>query len=159
MNTTRQTQDLAMTQAEVHMKVSERWMRAAEPNVPAQSVEARERASSKIIDAWENSVKVALRAQLNWVRLWMRTFGEDEEAPKEVVEWSRLTYEMMEAWTEAQLELWDAWFARLRKAGPHKSLSVRRRVRALARSIAQQPRCVSRMDAGMTATQPAAEHA
>jgi hypothetical protein len=112
---------MATAWTEVQTKLWERWTREVESSVDPQNAETWERSSSKIIDAWANSVKLALRAQLGWVALWVRTFGEDEAAPKEVIERSHLMYEMMEAWTEAQLELWDGWFASLRKVGASAS--------------------------------------
>jgi hypothetical protein len=118
VNATRQTEDMAMAWAEVQKKMWEHWMKGLESNLRPQYAESWERASGNIIDAWENSVKLALQAQSDWTGLWARRLSDDERSPKEVVEWARQMYEMMKAWNNAQLEMWDSWFASLRKFGP-----------------------------------------
>lgn len=118
VNATRQTEDMAMAWAEVQKKMWEHWMKGIESNLRPQYAESWERASGNIIDAWENSVKLALQAQSDWTGLWARRLSDDERSPKEVVEWARQMYEMMKSWNSAQLEMWDAWFASLRKFGP-----------------------------------------
>ena len=121
MNAIRESQDMAMALAEAQKAVWERWVRTVECSVYPETADAWERASSKIIDAWVTTVKLALEAELTWVRLWMRSLSDDEgAAPKEVIEWSHLTCEMMEAWIVARQEMWDAWFAALRRVGPHE---------------------------------------
>jgi hypothetical protein len=121
VNAIRESQDMAMALAEAHKAVWERWVRTVECGECPETADAWERASSKVIDAWATMVKLALEAELTWVRLWMRTFSDDEgAAPKEVIEWSRLTCEMMEAWIVARQEMWDTWFATLRRVGPHE---------------------------------------
>lgn len=82
------------------------------------SAEGWERASGEIIDAWENTVKLALKAQLDWTALWTQQLGDDNGAPKEVADWSHQMYELMKAWHDAQLEMWNIWFANLRSFGP-----------------------------------------
>lgn len=118
VNAMRQTQDMALAWAEVQKTMWERWMRGLESNLNSSYAEAWERASSEIIDAWENTVKLALKAQLDWTGLWTVRLGEDKRAPKEVVEWSRQTYDLMKAWNDAQVEMWNVWFANLRSFGP-----------------------------------------
>lgn len=118
VNATRQTEDMAMAWAEVQKKMWEHWMKGLDSNLRPQSAESWERASGNIIDAWENSVKLALQAQSDWTGLWARRLSDDERSPKEVVEWARQMYEMMKAWNSAQLEMWDSWFGSLRKFGP-----------------------------------------
>ena len=118
MNATRQTEDMAMAWAEVQKKMWEHWMKGLESNLRPQYAESWERASGNIIDAWENSVKLALQAQSDWTGLWARRLSDDERSPKEVVEWARQMSDMMKAWNNAQLEMWDSWFASLRKFGP-----------------------------------------
>ncbi len=118
MNATRQTEDMAMAWAEVQKKMWEQWMKGLDSGIRMQQAEAWERASQNIIDAWENSVKLSLQAQVDWTGLWARRLGDDERAPKEVIEWARQMYEMMKAWNNAQIEMWESWFSSLRKFGP-----------------------------------------
>lgn len=118
VNATQQAQDMALAWAEVQKAMWERWMRGVAPGVRPSYADAWERVSAEVIDAWERSVKLALQAQLEWTGMWTLRLGEDKRSPKEVVDWSRQTYELMKAWTDAQLEMWSAWFASLRKFGP-----------------------------------------
>jgi hypothetical protein len=118
VNAVRQTQDMALAWAEVQKAMWERWIRGLESNLRPQYAEAWERASGEIIDAWESTVKLALKAQLDWTGLWTLRLSDEKGAPKEVVDWSHQTYELMKAWNDAQLEMWTTWFARLRSFGP-----------------------------------------
>jgi hypothetical protein len=115
---TRQTQDMALAWAEVQKIMWEHWMRGVESRIQPPQPEAWDRASREIIDAWESSVKLALRAQLDWTGFWTLRLSDDKRSPKEVVEWSRQTYELMKAWNDTQLEMWGGWFTGLRKFGP-----------------------------------------
>jgi hypothetical protein len=118
VNATRQTEDMAMAWAEVQKKMWEHLMKGIESSVRPQYAESWERASGNIIDAWENSVKLSLQAQADWTGIWARRLGDDERSPKEVVEWARQMYELMKSWNSAQLEMWESWFASVRKFGP-----------------------------------------
>ena len=109
---------MALAWAEVQKVMWERWMRGVESRIGPPQAEAWERASREIIDAWGSSVKLALHAQLDWTGFWAVRLREDKTSPKEVVEWSRQTYELMKAWNDAQLEMWDGWFTSLRNFGP-----------------------------------------
>jgi hypothetical protein len=109
---------MALAWAEVQKTMWEHWMRGVESRIRPPQADAWERASKEVIDAWENSVKLALHAQLDWTRFWTLRLRDDKTSPKEVVEWSRQTHELMMAWTDAQLEMWDAWFKSLRSFGP-----------------------------------------
>jgi hypothetical protein len=109
---------MALAWAEVQKTMWEHWMRGVESRIRPPQADAWERASKEIIDAWENSVKLALHAQLDWTGFWTLRLRDDKTSPKEVVEWSRQTHELMQAWTDAQLEMWDAWFKSLRSFGP-----------------------------------------
>lgn len=109
---------MALEWAEVHKTMWVHRMRGVEPNARASYAEAWERASGEIIDAWENSVKLALQAQLDWTGLWMLRLRDEKGSPKEVVEWADQSYELLKAWTDAQLEMWNVWFASLRRFGP-----------------------------------------
>lgn len=93
-------------------------MRGVESRIQPPQAEAWERASREMIDAWQNSVKLALHAQLDWTGFWTLRLSDEKTSPKEVVEWSRQTYELMKAWNDAQLEMWDGWFTSVRTFGP-----------------------------------------
>lgn len=109
---------MALAWAEVQKVMWEHWMRGVESRIAPPQAEAWERASREIIDAWENSVRLALHAQLDWTGFLARRLSDDKSSPKEVVEWSRQAYDLMKAWSDAQLEMWDAWFTSVRKFGP-----------------------------------------
>ncbi len=115
----RQAEDMTLAWAKVQEKMWEQWMKGLESSrVQPQYAEVWERASNKIIDSWANTVKLALHAQLDYTRLWVHRLSEQERAPNEVVEYAQQTYEIMQAWIEAQLEMWDCWFSGMRKLGP-----------------------------------------
>jgi hypothetical protein len=118
VNAVRQAQDIALAWAEVQKTMWERWMRGLESQMRPSYAEGWERASGEIIDAWENTVKLALKAQLDWTALWTRQLGDNNGAPKEVTDWSNQTYELMKAWHDAQVEMWNVWFENLRSFGP-----------------------------------------
>jgi hypothetical protein len=109
---------MTLAWAEVQKVMWEHWMRGVESRVGLPQAEAWERASREIIDAWENSVKLALQAQLDWTGFWTLRLRDDKTSPREVIEWSGQTYELMKAWTDAQVEMWNGWFTSLRNFGP-----------------------------------------
>ncbi|HYZ16486.1 MAG TPA: hypothetical protein VE591_08800 [Candidatus Acidoferrum sp.] len=118
VNAVRQAQDMALAWAEVQKAIWERWMRGLDGAARPAHAEQWERASGEIIDAWEQTVNLALKAQLDWTALWMHELSEEKGASKEISDWSRQTYELMKAWHDAQREMWSFWFGSLRSFGP-----------------------------------------
>jgi hypothetical protein len=75
-----------------------------------QDTEAWKDEYHKNLEVWEKSVHQALDAQAAWVRNWADNIAEEEDTPQVVLQWMERVQEMMQGWTEAQSQLWNAWF-------------------------------------------------
>jgi hypothetical protein len=73
---------MALAWAEVQKTMWEHWMRGVESRIRPPQADAWERASKEIIDAWENSVKLALHAQLDLTGFWTLRLRDDKTTPK-----------------------------------------------------------------------------
>lgn len=72
----------------------------------------------KNLDAWERSVRQALDAQSQWAHNWADKISQEENTPEVVVRWVAQLQEMMKGWTEAQGQLWNAWFDSVKHLDP-----------------------------------------
>ncbi|MFP4147004.1 MAG: hypothetical protein ACLFMS_07955 [Halorhodospira sp.] len=70
------------------------------------------------LEAWEQAVREALNAQMEWTQKWAEQAGGSESATEGMQEVVKQTQEMMKAWTEAQSKLWNAWFDSVKNMDP-----------------------------------------
>ena len=73
------------------------------------------------LEAWEKSVRQALEAQNEWAKRWSEQSGG--KPPEGMEQWMQQMQEMMKGWTEAQKQLWDAWFQSIQQVDPGKAAS------------------------------------
>jgi gas vesicle protein len=73
---------------------------------------------TKTIEAWQESVKGTLEAQVEGSKIWAKSAAEVEGLPKEATEWATQIQEMTKNWTDMQQKMWDQWFDMVKKADP-----------------------------------------
>lgn len=111
---TKQTEEMTKTWLDAQKKVWESWLGTMQQFEKTQAADVW----IKTVGTWEESVKNILKAQSDWTRLWADSFKSVEGMPKEATEWVQQGPEMVKHWSEAQQQLWDNWFALLKKVEP-----------------------------------------
>jgi len=114
MEGTKQAQEIFNTWMDTQKKMWDEWFKATQGFGKAQGTEAWK----KTVEAWEESLKKTLFAQIEWTTMWSESFGTVSGAPKEMVEWARQGQDMMKRWAEAQMQLWVGWFEIMKKLDP-----------------------------------------
>ena len=66
------------------------------------------------LSAWESAVEQALAMQKAWLEEWSASVLSEHDAPAGLTQWSHQVEEVMQAWLEAQTQLWHNWFQLLR---------------------------------------------
>jgi aspartate aminotransferase-like enzyme len=112
---TKQAEEMAKSWAETQKKMWDNWLGVMQQE-KGQATEVWE----KTVGAWEETVKNTLNVQAEWTRMWADSLKSIEGAPKEVSEWAAQAQEMAKQWGEAQKQLWDNWFAMVKKVEPAK---------------------------------------
>jgi hypothetical protein len=110
----------AWTQAP--LRLWDNWLDAVQEfNGMAESGDAEGRGSYRnSLEAWERSVRQALQAQQQWTRNWSERLLDEEEAPAAAVHWIEQIQGTMRGWTEAQSQLWRAWFDSVKDMDPEE---------------------------------------
>jgi len=72
------------------------------------------------LEAWEASVHQALEAQNQWTRDWTERMLGEQEAPETAVQWINQVQATMRGWTQAQSQLWNAWFDSIKDMDPEQ---------------------------------------
>jgi hypothetical protein len=111
---TKQTEEMTKSWFDTQKKLWDNWLGAGQKDAEGQAVEMW----NKTIVTWEEAVKNMLNVQKEWTRLWADNFKTVEGMPKEAIEWLQQAQEMSKQWGEAQHQLWDSWFALLKKVEP-----------------------------------------
>lgn len=114
MDWTKQTEDMTKTWVDAQKKMWDNWLGGMQPVDKTQVVELW----AKTVSTWEEAVKNTLSAQADWTRAWVDNLKSIEGAPKEVNEWAQQAQEMNNRWSETQKQLWDSWFALVKKFDP-----------------------------------------
>ena len=121
INWTRQTDDMLQALTDTQKKFWGIWTEAAEQQASQAQLAETWR---KAVDTWEAAVKNGLETQ-NAV---LRSLGDSMSAvpavPRDLQDWAAQTQALSTHWTEAQRELWESYFAMVRKAVPVKMLGT-----------------------------------
>jgi hypothetical protein len=111
-----QAEEMIRSWADVQQKMWSRWQelwleglrgageasRSGSPDSPAEQ-------ARRVLEAWDQSVKRALEAQLEWTRIWSERFAESSDVPPHVINAARQLNEAAKAWTGLQTRLWESW--------------------------------------------------
>jgi len=62
------------------------------------------------VEAWQESVKTALDAQIDWTRNRAETFTAGKGTPDDIAKWASQGQEAIQHWSKVQVDLWDKWF-------------------------------------------------
>ena len=120
-NWTKPTDDMLQALTDTQKKIWGIWTEAAEQQASQARLAETWR---KAVDTWEAAVKNGLETQ-NAV---MRSLGDNVSAvpavPQDLLDWAAQTQALSTHWTEAQRELWESYFAMVRKAVPVKMLGT-----------------------------------
>lgn len=116
MDWMKQSQEMFNSWANVQMKTWESWLKAIQNSDKFEPQQLWE----KTIDAWQESVKGTLEAQVEGSRIWAESFNNIEGTPEGTAEWAKQIQEMTKNWTDMQQKVWDNWFDVVKKAEPSK---------------------------------------
>lgn len=117
MDWTKQTEEMTKVWIDTQKKMWDNWLGTTQHFEKTQAAEFW----AKTLNMWEESVKNTLNAQAEWTRTWADSIKSIEGAPKEVGDWAQQAHEMSKQWAEAQKQLWDSWFAVVKKFDPSKA--------------------------------------
>ncbi len=115
MDWNQQAEEMIKTWTGAQQKMWESWLNAMQGMGPVASSSD---AWHKSVEAWRESVKGALEAQVAWTRFWADSVVNSSNSPREVVEWSNQVIDMMKRWTETQTQLSESWFETVKKSDP-----------------------------------------
>jgi hypothetical protein len=116
MDWTKQTQDLFKTWTDVQKRTWEGWLdtvKSFDASQPGQIW-------VKTIDAWQETIRNTLAAQVEGSRIWTQNITSIQGAPKESADWAQQVQEMTKRWTDMQQQMWDNWFEIMKKTDPSK---------------------------------------
>jgi hypothetical protein len=108
---TKQIEDMTKTWVDAQKKMWDNWLGSMQQVDKTQTAELW----AKTVSTWEEAVKNTLNAQTEWTRVWVDSLKSFEGMPKEVNEWAQQALEMNKHWSETQQQLWDSWFALVKK--------------------------------------------
>jgi hypothetical protein len=111
---TKETQDMFKSWIDVQTKTWQSLLKSA------QEFDASNPAGlwEKTVDAWQDSIKGTLEAQIEGSRIWAEGLTSIEGAPKETQELANQVQKMTKDWTSLQQQMWNGWFEVVRKADP-----------------------------------------
>jgi hypothetical protein len=107
MDWAKQMRDMAGAWTEMQRNLLSAWTTAAQTS--PQQVNW-----PQLIDAWQSSVHQMLALQGECVRVWVENMPPESEAAAPAQQYLR----MSQQWAAAQRELWDSWFALMRRMDP-----------------------------------------
>ncbi|MBK1735359.1 hypothetical protein CKO15_08700 [Halorhodospira abdelmalekii] len=129
MNVNETMEGMVREWTDMQQKMWESWLQSVKgvraPEGMAMGVGAEEwqKQYQRCLEAWEQAVREALEAQVEWTRKWGAQgdgSGVSQSASQGVEEAMKQTQEMMKAWTEAQSKLWNAWFDSVKNMDPSR---------------------------------------
>ena len=112
---TKQAEDMAKTWTESQKKMWDNWLGSM-----SQEKSQVTDMWAKTVGAWEETVKNTLNAQTDWMHMWAGNLKSLDNVPKEAAEWAAQAEEMAKQWGETQKQLWENWFAMIKKVEPVK---------------------------------------
>lgn len=122
MSWNKQMEDMVQNWTSMQQQMWDSWLQAMKgmgaPGGSAEGMETVQREYQRNLEAWEQAVRDALEAQSQWSRHWAEALEKDGQTPEAVSQWVQQVQEMMKAWTEAQGQLWNAWFESARSVDP-----------------------------------------
>lgn len=114
MDWTKETQDMFKGWVDAQTKTWQSWLKSAQEFDASNPTELWD----KTVDAWHDSIKGTLDAQIEGSRIWAEGLTSMEGAPKETQELAKQVEQMTKDWTSLQQQMWDNWFEVVRKADP-----------------------------------------
>lgn len=120
MSWNKRVEEMVGNWTDMQHKMWDSWLQAVNTfgGQGAQGAELWKQEYRKNLDAWEKSVRQALDAQQQWARNWADKVIAEEGAPEVATRWVSKVQEMMKGWTEAQSQLWNAWFDSVKHLDP-----------------------------------------
>ena len=120
MEWTKQSEEIFKTWTDAQTKMWNEWLKAMQGFGKSPSSQVWD----KTIEAWDESIKKMLDAQVDLTQRWAESFNTSQGAPKEMVEWAKQGQEMGRRWTDTQKQLWTGWFQVVRKLDPTTGTGV-----------------------------------
>ena len=114
MDWTKQTEQVFKTWTEIQQKMWDDWFKATQGFGKTQTTEVWR----KTVEAWEESLKKPLHAQMEWTSMWADSLATGSGVPKEMVAWARQGQDMTKRWADAQMKLWEGWFGIVKNLDP-----------------------------------------
>jgi hypothetical protein len=114
MDWAKQTEEFFKTWTDIQRKMWDDWFKATQGLGKTQATDVWR----KTVEAWEESLKKTLSAQMEWSRMWAESFSSVSGVPREMLDWARQGQDMMRRWSEAQMQLWEGWFGIVKKLDP-----------------------------------------
>lgn len=110
----------AWTQAQ--RRLWDNWLEAVKDfnGLPGHAESGGRSTYQSSLDAWEQSVQRALKAQQEWTRGWTERLLGEQEAPEAAAQWVQQVQNTMRGWTQAQSQLWNAWFDSIKGMDPEE---------------------------------------
>ena len=116
MDAISQAEEMIRSWAEVQQKMWSRWqelwlesLKGAERSGGEKSAQGPVEQARRVLEAWDQSVKRALDAQLEWTRIWTERVAESGNVPPQLVAAARQLHQSAKAWTDLQTKLWEGW--------------------------------------------------
>lgn len=112
MSWNRQMEEMVGAWTDMQRNMWDGWLRAVKGfgDKGGGGSEVVQREYRRNLEAWERSVREALESQAQWTRVWADKIGEQQADTEASRQWVEQTQAMMKGWTEAQAQLWNAWF-------------------------------------------------
>lgn len=125
MDWTKQTEDMVKSWTEGQTKMWNDWLKAIQGfGMQGFGKGPSSQVWEKTIEAWDESIKKTLDAQVEWTQHWAESFTTVKGAPKEMTEGAKQGQEMITRWTNTQKQLWASWFAIVKKLDPSSAPGV-----------------------------------
>lgn len=120
MGWNKQMEEMVGTWTDMQHKMWDSWLQAVNSfgGQSAKGADVWKQSYHKNLDAWEKSVRQALDAQTQWVHNWADRVSDGDGSPEVVGRWASQVQQMMKGWTDAQSQLWSAWFDSVKHLDP-----------------------------------------
>ncbi|KAB7627251.1 hypothetical protein [Alkalilimnicola sp. S0819] len=114
----KQTDEMLATWTRMQRQLWDNWLQAVKQfGTEGDQRTAWRESYARNLQAWEQSVREALDAQMQWSHSWAEKMSGKE--PNEAASgWVDQTQQMMKGWTDAQHRLWSAWFESVKDLDP-----------------------------------------
>ncbi|THB67085.1 MAG: hypothetical protein D6B27_05215 [Gammaproteobacteria bacterium] len=113
-----QTEEMVGKWTDMQKKMWDNWLEAVKGFGKNQATEIWQADYKKNLNAWEDSVRKALDQQVEWTNKWAEKVNCENGTPEVVTKWANQVQDMMKGWTEAQTQLWGAWFESVKSLDP-----------------------------------------